>query len=238
MKVVAIIPARYGSTRFPGKPLVDINGISMVQRVYQQARLIPSVDKVIVSTDDERIYNEVNSFGGDCVMTRAECPTGTQRCIETYNDLSLTYDIMVNVQGDEPYLAPSAVEKMIYELHNSDSDIASLYKTERLSTKLYKDPSCVKVVTNLAGEAMYFSRNAIPRDGLIKFKKHIGVYGFKRSILDTLTTIPKGDLAEREKLEQLNWLENGIKIQMVETKVDSISVDTPEDLDRLSKFLD
>lgn len=232
-KVIAIIPARYNSSRFKGKPLIDIEGMSMIKRVYLQARLILSVDDIYIATDDQRIFREVKSFTDNCILTSEDCSSGTDRCIEAYFKIGKDYDIMVNIQGDEPFLKPIMVENLINAAKSSDYDIYTLYKKESLDINQYKDVNTVKVVFNKLREAMYFSRLPIPYNGLKDFNKHIGIYAFNTKVLETLKSLKTCYLETSESLEQLKWLDNSIKIKMIKTDQDTISIDTPEDLKRL-----
>jgi 3-deoxy-manno-octulosonate cytidylyltransferase (CMP-KDO synthetase) len=235
MKVVVIIPARYNSTRLKGKPLIEIKGISMIKRVYLQARLILSVDDIYIATDDERIEKEVLTFTRNCIMTSSNCKSGTDRCLEAYSKLDKEYDLLVNIQGDEPFIEPIMVENLIQEAKNTNYNIYTLYKKESLDIRSYKNPNVVKVTFNKLREALYFSRLSIPYNGLTDFNKHIGIYAFKSPVIPLLNKLEKSYLEKCENLEQLKWLDNGLKIKMVKSMYNSISIDTQEDLEKISK---
>ena len=236
-KSTIIIPARYASTRFPGKPLIDIKGKTMVQRVYEQAGKSELATQVIVATDDERIFDHVQSFDGKVVMTSNLHKTGTERCAEVAADLET--DIIINVQGDEPFIAPQQIDLLIDFLDKKPQfAIGTLAKQLKLYEKLC-NPNTVKVIFNQLEEAIYFSRHPIPfsRDDapenwLTKhtYYKHIGMYGYRRDTLLRVAQLPPTPLEQAESLEQLRWLENGIRIGITTTNLDTVSIDTPEDL--------
>lgn len=240
MKIVAIIPARYASTRFPGKPLVEIKGKAMVQRVYEQA-LKSEVDKVVVATDDQRIVDCIEAFGGNVIMTSVEHPNGTCRCEEVLSELGEQFDAVVNVQGDEPFIDPSQINQVV-KLLKSKAQIATLVKAIGDEKTLF-DTNKPKVVLSEEGRALYFSRQVVPFIRDVKqsewlsnntFYKHIGIYGYQSEVLNELVTLKPGKLEELEKLEQLRWLENGFQIMVAETTLETIGIDTPEDLSSLS----
>lgn len=240
MKIVAIIPARYASTRFPGKPLVKIKGKAMVQRVYEQA-LKSEVDKVVVATDDQRIVDCIEAFEGNVVMTSVEHPNGTCRCEEVLSELDEKFDAVVNVQGDEPFIDPSQINQVV-TLLKSNAQIATLVKAIDDEKTLF-DTNKPKVVLSEEGRALYFSRQVVPFIRDVKqsdwlsnntFYKHIGIYGYQSEVLKELVTLKPGKLEELEKLEQLRWLENGYQIMVAETTLETIGIDTPEDLSSLS----
>jgi len=240
-KVVVVIPARYGSTRLPGKPLVFLAGKPMIQRVYERAKLAARVNRVIVATDDERIVKAVEGFGGEARMTRSEHRTGTERVAEVA--AREQGDIFLNVQGDEPLLDPNAIDvavnSLLEEPHASISTVATSIKTPGD----IMDPNVVKVVLDFDGNAVYFSRAPIPwvRDTASKIQvrhlKHLGLYVFQREALLEFPTLPQGELERIEQLEQLRWMENGWKIRVAEVDHDAISVDVPEDVTRVEKLL-
>jgi len=243
MKIAGIIPARYASTRFPGKPLVNIHGKSMIRRVYEQCLKCPHLDVVVVATDDERILNEVSSFGGQVMMTSATHQSGTDRCSEVVEKLENqgeTVDAVINIQGDEPYVDPEQISKVTDQLKNEKIQIATLVKKIDNSSELF-NPNVVKVVLSFDGQALYFSRSAIPYVrgfeqnmwfGRQKFYKHVGIYGYQTKILKNIVTLPKGNLELIESLEQLRWLENGFSVFVKETEIESVAIDTPEDLSK------
>ena len=240
MKFIGIIPARYASTRFPGKPLADIKGKPMVQRVYEQASKVLPV--VYVATDDERIYNAVKSFGGNAVMTSAEHSSGTDRCSEAVKkaeqEREEVYDVVVNIQGDEPFIAPDMLLKVMSCFNDAKTDIATLVKPFAADEDIF-NPNSPKVVVGATNFALYFSRSAIPylrgvdqQEWQQKhtFLKHIGLYGYRTKVLHQLTQLPQGNMEVAESLEQLRWLENGYSIKVERTEHQSIGIDTPEDL--------
>ena len=239
MKVLGVIPARYASTRFPGKPLVDIQGKSMIQRVYEQAIKAKSLSKVIVATDDERIFDHVKSFKGEVMMTLKVHQSGTDRCAEVINQLSLgAFEAVVNIQGDEPFINPSQIDSVVEVLKKEQFMIATLVK--RVHTEgVILNPNIVKAVFSSEGKALYFSRSPIPYlrntpidEWLFKgeFYKHIGLYAYKSSILKEIALLSPSRLEQLESLEQLRWLENGYAIGIAETDLETIGIDTPEDL--------
>jgi 3-deoxy-manno-octulosonate cytidylyltransferase (CMP-KDO synthetase) len=240
-KVVVVIPARYGSTRLPGKPLVSLNGQPMVQRVYARAKMARRVDRVIVATDDERIVQAVTSFGGEARMTRADHRTGTERVAEVAAHVE--GEIFVNVQGDEPLLDPAAVDTAVGALlEEPEAAVATVATPIKMPADIM-DPNVVKVVLDFDDNALYFSRAPIPwvRDtaGSIQVRhlKHLGLYVFQREALLEYPTLPQGELERIEQLEQLRWLENGTKIRVAEVEHDAVSVDVPEDVARAEKLL-
>ena len=247
MTVIGIIPARYASTRFPGKPLVDINGKMMIQRVYEQVQKV--LEYVCVATDDDRIKSAVESFGGEVVMTSADHESGTDRCAEAAvkfeKQKEIKADVVVNIQGDEPFIDPVQIQQLVNIFTIEESEIATLIK-KVTNINVLDDSNKVKVVVGNNADAMYFSRSAIPfvrsapkNDWLKKqdFYHHIGMYGYKRSVLMDICKLSKGNLELTESLEQLRWLENGYSIKTAITDIESIGIDTPEDLERvLNRF--
>jgi 3-deoxy-manno-octulosonate cytidylyltransferase (CMP-KDO synthetase) len=244
-RFIGIIPARYASTRFPGKPLAEIRGKSMIRRVYEQA--VKALETVYVATDDERIYTAVKAFGGEVVMTSTLHKSGTDRCSEAIqiveHEKGLTYDVVLNVQGDEPFIEPEQLELVKTCFSNHHTQIATLVKTIHTREDLF-DPNRPKVLVNKDQEAIYFSRSAIPfirgketNEWLAAhiFYMHIGLYGFRRDILPEITALPQSSLELAESLEQLRWLENGYHITVRTTTCESFGIDTPEDLERLLK---
>lgn len=234
-KIIAVIPARYQSTRFLGKPLAIIAGKTMIQRVYEQVRQAAGVDRVVVATDDERIYDAVKLFSGEAVMT-GDCSCGTERVYEAIKDYPC--DIVINVQGDEPLIRPEMINELISIFENDSVDMATLCKeiTERTDIN---NPNIVKVIRDKNDNALYFSRYAIPfnRDNRsdVKYFKHIGIYGYKKDFLKGYIRTQKTPLELAENLEQLRVLEGGYKIKVKETLYDSIGVDTPEDILKIEK---
>lgn len=244
MKFIGIIPARYASTRFPGKPLIDINGKTMIQRVYEQAQKSKKLATVIVATDDKRIYEHVISFGGLAVMTADSHPSGTDRCLEAAKKIDEKIDdkdVIVNIQGDEPFICPEQIDLLISCFDNPGAEIATLIKEIKQKEELF-DPNKPKVVTNINGEAVYFSRSPLPflrgieQDDWInqyRYYKHIGIYAYKMNILERITSLSPSALELAEALEQLRWIENGYKIKTEITELESVSIDTPEDLKKI-----
>jgi len=238
MNVVAIIPARYASTRFPGKPLVDIAGKPMIQRVYERTLQASSVGRVIIATDDARIFDAVTAFGGEAQMTRDDHPSGTDRLAEVASRIDA--DLVVNVQGDEPLIDPEMIDAAVAPLLADASIVMGTLSTALTDPAEYRSPNVVKVVTDRAGFALYFSRAAIPcgRDlpaGDIppQTAKHVGLYVYRRDFLIAYPTLPETPLEQLEKLEQLRALEHGHRIRVVATDRVSIGVDVPEDVDKV-----
>lgn len=238
MKVLGIIPARFGSTRFPGKPLALIHGKSMIERVYTRASLAKSLQEVIVATDDIRIYDHVKSFGGKVVMTSDSHPSGTDRCAEVIRIHNNTFDFVVNVQGDEPYIHPGQIDLLVSCFQKNTSQIATLIKKIEDASELI-NVNIPKVVVATNGNALYFSRSMVPYTKPetiaadfrnLTFYKHIGIYGYSASILPELAALPKSSLEIAESLEQLRWLENGFTIATAISDHDNMAVDTPGDI--------
>jgi len=240
MKFIGIIPARYGSTRFPGKPLADICGKTVICHVYEQA--CKALDTVVVATDDDRIYNAVEAFGGKVVMTRADHKCGTDRCLEAYNAITTpawreqnnTNTVIINIQGDEPFIQPEQLEALIACFDREDTDIATLVRpyTDKDSTADLENPNTPKVDWDKStGAARMFSRKVIAcADG--SHYRHIGIYAYRADILAQITQLPQSPLEIAERLEQLRWLENGYCIRVGVTDTPTIGIDTPEDLAR------
>ncbi|MCX7638389.1 MAG: 3-deoxy-manno-octulosonate cytidylyltransferase [Cyclobacteriaceae bacterium] len=242
--ILAIIPARYASTRFPGKPLIDLGGKTMIQRVFEQVQKATRIQKVVVATDDERIFNHVQSFGGHAVMTRADHVSGTDRCYEALQLLKGSFDYVVNVQGDEPFIQPEQIDLLAGAL-DGNVEIATLAKKIDDPASIF-NPNVVKVVFNVRGKALYFSRSPIPH--LRKhpenewinhgnYYKHIGMYAYRTDILKQLTHLPVSALEQTESLEQLRWLDNGYSITVLETNLETLGIDSPEDAERARKIL-
>ena len=238
--IVGIIPSRYASPRFPAKPLVGIEGKTMIQRVYEQASKAHKLSRVIVATDDQRIFDHVKEFGGDVMMTSPEHQTGTDRCAEVLAQLT-NVDVVINIQGDEPFIDPEQIDQVAELFERAETQIGSLVKEIEDEEDLFSD-TVVKVVRSKTDQAIYFSRAAIPFiKGVEKkewmksatYYKHIGIYGYRATVLESISKLPQTNLEKSESLEQLRWLENGYTIQLAETEHESNSVDTPEDLDRL-----
>lgn len=236
MKIAAIIPARFASTRLEGKPLADICGKSMVQRVYERA-LAANLSEVVVATDDERILNAVKAFGGKAVMTSTQHASGTDRVAEAASTIQA--DIIVNLQGDEPLIDPGLIEAAVQPMREATGLKMCTLKTPIIHEEEYLDPNAVKVVTDKDGFALYFSRSPIPfcRKGFAGLSappyKHIGLYVFRRDFLFEFTKLKPTPLELSESLEQLRAIESGHKIKVVEVQYNPVSVDTPEDLEKV-----
>lgn len=239
--VVIVIPARYASTRLPGKPLVQLAGKPMVQRVYERAKMVKSAVRVIVATDDERILKAVEGFGGEARMTRPDHRTGTERIAEVAAHTE--GDVYVNVQGDEPLLDPEAVDTAVGALLEEPLAAIATVAVAIKTPADIMDPNVVKTVLDFDGNALYFSRAPIPwvRDSAthvaVRHLKHLGLYVFQREALLEYPTLPQGELEKVEQLEQLRWMENGWKIRVAEVEHDAVSVDVPADVERVEKLL-
>lgn len=242
MQIVVIIPSRYGSTRFEAKPLADICGKTMIQRVYEQAKAASCVTGVAVATDDKRIVDAVSEFGGRAVMTSDKCRSGTDRVFEAARILGLSgADIVVNVQGDQPVFNPVCLDEVTKPLVNDPAVGATTLGFAIINKREITDPKDVKVIFDKNGWALYFSRSTIPhdRDGDINFDtyKHLGIYAYTVDFLEKFAALSETALEKIEKLEQLRALEHGLGIKVIITKYDSPEVDLPEDIARIEKFL-
>lgn len=241
MKIFAFIPARYQSTRFPGKPLVLIAGKPMIQHVYERALLCPELSDVYVATDDERISDCVHGFGGKIVMTKKDHQSGTDRISEAAVKTGLKkQDIIVNIQGDQPLFDPSVISLLVRPLMEEESVPMSTLRWKMTDDRQVENPNHVKVVTDNQGFAIYFSRCPIPyfRDNVAgTYYKHLGFYGYRMEFLTRFTRLSQGRLESAEKLEQLRALEHGFKIKVMETPFNSVEVDVPEDLETVEKIL-
>ena len=244
-KILGVIPARFGSTRFPGKVLAQIAGKTMLQHVYERASLSPYLTSVIIATDDDRVYAVARSFGARVRMTRSDHLSGTDRAAEVASagvSSAEAAEIVVNIQGDEPLISPDAIDAAILPLVHEPDLVMGTLKKRIEDPREITDPNVVKVVTNRSGDAVYFSRCAIPfaRDpsGGTPYFKHIGLYVYRRDFLLAYPALPVGPLEAAERLEQLRALENGFSIRVVETEYESLGVDTPQDLERVSKLFD
>ena len=247
IKYLALIPARYASTRFPAKPLADILGKPMIQHVYERAARL--FEHCYVATDDTRIADAVTAFGGNVVMTSTEHRSGTDRCREALEKVSaetgIEFDVVVNIQGDEPYIQTEQLELIKSCFADSNTQIATLVKPFSADEDIF-NPNLPKVVLNAHSEAMYFSRSPIPYlrnltqeewQSAHTYLKHIGLYAYKSNILKEITSLEAGELEKLESLEQLRWIENGYKIKVAKTEFESYAIDTPEDLERLLEVL-
>ena len=244
MNVIGVIPARDDSSRFPGKPLVDIDGKSMIQRVYEQCSKSISISKLIVATDDQRIADHVRLFGGNVTLTSNKHQSGTDRCAEVADNYP-EFDILINIQGDEPMINPDQIDLLCKCFENPQASIATLVKKIGSNDELFNE-NTPKVILNNNSEAILFSRTAIPflrgkaKENWIEqytFYKHIGIYGFKTETLKILSNLPLSTLESAEALEQLRWIENGYRIHAAITDKESQAIDTPEDLEKLLKWI-
>jgi 3-deoxy-manno-octulosonate cytidylyltransferase (CMP-KDO synthetase) len=238
--ILGVIPARFASSRFPGKPLIDILGKSMIHRVYEQSLKAGLLSKVVVATDDARIFDHVKDFGGEVVMTRSDHHSGTDRCNEVVSALEGNYTHVINIQGDEPFIDPSQIDLLAGVLQDTSTELATLMIPVDSEEMLF-DKGEVKVVVNSSMEALYFSRQPIP---FLKnqeekswhlhhaYYRHVGLYGYRKDVLQKITSLPPSALELAESLEQLRWLEHGYKIKMAITHFDSHCIDTPEDIER------
>lgn len=244
MKFIGIIPARYASTRFPGKPLAEIGGKTVIRRVYEQA--VQALDPVVVATDDDRIYDAVESFGGKVVMTRADHKCGTDRCLEAYRAITTTIwrdqnntdTVIINIQGDEPFIQPEQIEALMKCFDQEGTEIATLVRpfTPQDSPADLENVNTPKVNWNTTtGEAKIFSRKVIAAsDGA--YYRHIGIYAYRADVLEKITQLPQSPLEKEERLEQLRWLENGYSIRVGVTDTPTIGIDTPDDLEKAIKW--
>lgn len=243
MKFIGIIPARYASTRFPGKPLALLGGKPVIQQVYEKVAAV--LEAAYVATDDERIYDVVKSFGGQVVMTRTDHKSGTDRIEEAIEKIGGEWDVVVNVQGDEPFVAKSQLDTICHCFDDPTTQIATLGKPFE-SMEAVQNPNSPKIVVDNMGFAMYFSRSVIPYvRGKEKsswlthypFLKHLGIYAYRKDVLRQVTQLPQSSLEIAESLEQLRWLQNGFKIKVGTTDVETVGIDTPQDLERAEEFL-
>ena len=249
MEFIGIIPARYASTRFPGKPLAMLGGKTVIQRVYEQVSSV--IDNVCVATDDDRIREAVEAFGGRVVMTSADHKSGTDRICEAYKklypspDTSSSPKIIINIQGDEPFIQPSQIKTVMDCFNDSNTQIATLGKPFT-DIEALKNPNSPKIVVDNQDYAMYFSRSVIPYIrgkeetewiGSYPFLKHIGLYAYRADVLEAITKLPQSSLELAESLEQLRWLQNGYRIKVGLTDVETIGIDTPEDLQKAEDLL-
>ncbi|MBO7597225.1 MAG: 3-deoxy-manno-octulosonate cytidylyltransferase [Bacteroidales bacterium] len=247
MKILGIIPSRYASTRFPGKPLAMIGGKTMIRRVYERAS--QAFEDVVVATDDDRIFNEVNSFGGRAVMTSENHQSGTDRCAEAAVKYSQStgkqFNAVINIQGDEPFVDPDQLRQLGNLFNDSSVEIATLVKQAKTSDEVFSE-NTAKVIVNNASQAVYFSRSPIPfyrgkeREQWVTshvYYRHIGVYAYRSDILQKITLLPQSPLELAERLEQNRWIENGYNIKVCVTDFEGLAVDTPEDLDKILKTI-
>ena len=243
MTFIGIIPARYASTRFPGKPLAMLGGKSVIQRVYEQVKSV--LGQAWVATDDERILQAVEAFGGQAVMTHSDHKSGTDRIEEAAQKIGTTADVIINVQGDEPFIQRSQLQTIIHLFDDPDTQIGTIGKPFE-SMEQVQNPNSPKIVCDVRGYAMYFSRSVIPfvrgqeQDSWLThfpYLKHLGLYAYRRSVLHEITQLPQSPLELAESLEQLRWLQNGYRIKVGLSDVETVGIDTPEDLARAEAFL-
>lgn len=244
MKFIGVIPARYASTRFPGKPLAMLGGKSVIQRVYE--KVSSCLDDAYVATDDERIFSHVTSWGGKAVMTSTEHKSGTDRIQEAVEKIGGDFDVIINIQGDEPFIDPSQIKTICQCFDDEDTQIATLGIPFSKDMSAISNPNSPKIVVDLRGFAMYFSRSVIPFirgkeqsewPDSYPFLKHIGIYAYRKEILKEVTSLPQSPLELSESLEQLRWLENGYKIKVGKTYIETIGIDTPEDLKKAEELI-
>lgn len=242
--ILGIIPARYGSSRFPGKPLISILGKTMIQRVYEQAQKSALLTDVYVATDDERIYKHVESFGGKVVFTKEDHPSGTDRCFEAFQKIEDDFDYVINIQGDEPFIDPTQID-LLCEVCTGTTELATLMIPVDSHDVLF-DSGEVKITLNTNMEALYFSRMVIPFiKGILEtewhkhhtYYRHVGMYAYRKDILEQVTQLKPSLLEAAESLEQLRWLENGFKVQCAITNFDSHCIDTPEDIEKVIRLM-
>lgn len=243
--ITGIIPARYASTRFPGKPLIDIQGKSMLQRVYEQAAKSTLLNYVVVATDDERIAAHVQDFGGNVVMTGTQHPSGTDRCWDALQQLTGDNRYVINIQGDEPFIEPAQIDELAAILLDGSTELATQMIAVNNHAVLFNKGE-VKIVLNTNNEALYFSRMVIP---FIKgvdekewhkhhtYYRHVGMYAYRRDVLEKITRLPVSALEAAESLEQLRWVQNGYKVKCVITQYESHCIDTPEDVEKVLRLL-
>lgn len=243
MKVIAIIPARYASTRFPGKPLATLAGKPVIQHVYEQVKKV--LPEAWVATDDDRIFNAVKLFGGKAVMTRADHKSGTDRIEEAAEKIGTDADVIINIQGDEPFIQPAQIETICRQFDNESTQIATLGKPFT-SMDAVENTNSPKIVIDNNGFALYFSRSVIPfMRGIDRsqwldhypYIKHLGIYAYRREVLQEITKLPQSPLEKAESLEQLRWLQNGYRIRVGITNVETVGIDTPDDLKRAEDFI-
>jgi 3-deoxy-manno-octulosonate cytidylyltransferase (CMP-KDO synthetase) len=243
--ILGIIPARYASTRFPGKALIDIAGKSMIQRVYEQSSKAKCFKKIVVATDNELIYNHVMAFGGNVVMTSENHPSGTDRCFEALQNTEGDFDYVINIQGDEPFVSPTQIETLADTLTDKDVEIATLIM-QISNLQQITDLGEAKVVLNNKNEAIYFSRSPIPFvrnlppekwQEASTFFRHVGMYAYRKDILEKITLLQPSSLEKAESLEQLRWIENGYKIKVAFTTEETPCIDTPEDMEKALSWM-
>lgn len=244
MDILGVIPARYASTRFPGKPLASIEGVSMLERVYRQAKKSALLREIIIATDDQRIMDHAKTFGATAIMTKESHPSGTDRCFEAYQNNGKKFDYLINIQGDEPFLDPRQIDSLLKVCDGKTEIATQMIKCDNHDVLF--DKGEVKIALDINRNALYFSRNVIP---FLKGKpenewhlhhdyyRHVGMYVYRIDILEKITRLQLSALEKAESLEQLRWLEHGYKIKCVETSFDSHCIDSPEDIDKVLKLM-
>ncbi len=244
MRILGIIPARFGSTRFPGKPLIDLKGKTMIQRVFEGAKQSVLLTDLIVATDDQRIFDEVVSFGGKAMLTNSNHTTGTDRCAEIVQKSNESFDVVINIQGDEPLVDARQLDQLLSAFTNSAVKIATL-ASRAISIEEILNPNRIKVVVNKYQEALYFSRSSLPNFDHSKgeplltypYLRHIGLYAYRAETLLEITKLEATPLEKIESLEQLRWLYNGYSIQVIETEIETPNIDSPDDVERVLSLL-
>jgi len=239
MKVIGVIPSRYDSSRFPGKPLIDLDGKSMIQRVYEGAMRSLKIDKLVVATDHQRIVDEVESFGGNVMMTSSSHISGTERCIEVAEKHD-DFDVLINIQGDEPLVDVAQIEQLIDAFDEDQVQIATL-ASKNISSIELSNPNRIKVITDAQSNALYFSRSVIPnnskQDQIYSYLKHIGLYAFTKQSLNRISSMTSCEIERAESLEQLRWMYHGEKIRVVQTTIETPNIDVPEDVEKVLSLL-
>ncbi|HRP52831.1 MAG TPA: 3-deoxy-manno-octulosonate cytidylyltransferase [Fluviicola sp.] len=244
MRILGIIPARFNSSRFPGKPLIDLKGKTMIQRVYEGAKKSTLLTDLIVATDDDRIAQKVDSFGGKVALTSTHHPTGTDRCAEVVRNLTEKYDVVINIQGDEPLVDARQLDQLLTVFQNQNVQIATL-ASRKIGMDELLNPNRIKLVVNKNNQALYFSRSPIPNFAQAKdeplniypYLRHIGLYAYRSDVLLQLSQLNPTPLEQIESLEQLRWLYNGFQIQVVETEIETPNIDVPADVDAVLNLL-
>lgn len=244
MRILGVIPARYGSSRFPGKPLIDLKGKTMIQRVYEGAGKSQLLTKLVVATDDQRIFDEVKRFGGEVVMTSADHQTGTDRCAEALTLLNESFDVVINIQGDEPLVDPRQLDSLLSVFNDPAVEIGTL-ASRTITEEDLLNPNRIKLVVNHEHKALYFSRSAIPNFANAKtvyleaypYLRHIGLYAYRSDVLKEISSLELTALEQVESLEQLRWLFHGYSVKVVETEIETPNIDVPEDVEKVLTFL-
>jgi len=239
MKVIGVIPSRYESSRFPGKPLIDLKGKTMIQRVYEGVNRSSKIAQLVVATDDQRIFDEVESFSGDVLMTSSNHKSGTERCMEIAESFG-DFDVLINIQGDEPLVDVAQIEQLIAAFEDPSVQIATL-ASKKISAEELSNLNRIKLIVDSSHDAMYFSRSVIPNDSKkdipFSYMKHIGLYAFTKEALTRIATMTPCEIEKAESLEQLRWMYFGEKIRVVNTSIETPNIDVPEDVEKVLKLL-